>query len=563
MIIHHPHPFWSQALPHRGRPQTSPSHDPAHVDETLQAWMTQVCPECEATLHQRPSWLDPMSERCEALMRAAVTWWSGPREVHPSPEALGGLVAIATEKSWGRGVEGSNTLTLRNGIVPWLFAHFSPALIIEALATVTGISAVNKQGPEGTFVVLVRGHEACSTDADERLWHETRRGLSVATDVAWQDALQAAERAFTEATPPLKCFIALAFPEHRLFAEQALVAIDTPQLKGWFAQLERYPRSDEPRRHHLRALLTVCPEARWARWLVGAFRGWSLDDVACLGLLESLGADAVPVLLYAVDRYATEHGGISGRGVLMALQVVEDADTLVHLLPLLAHRISSANDMSAKQIKEYVRLLIQRYPETARAAFSALNTPLAQQALGLVGRWPPLGDDTVSVEVLPPMPQGKKQPKPPRFVVLPALSRPRTATGAALDDPGLTHLLALARVCPEGSAELDAVCSAFTADSLADFAWSLYLQWTIHSGAASTRWMPRALVWTATVTTLDRLEGAIESWQKSSALKLLELALDVCVAVGGEAGRVQIEAIIDGSNHKKVIKLGQARLAAL
>lgn len=171
--------------------------------------------------------------------------------------------------------------------------------------------------------------------------------------------------------------------------------------------------------------------------------------------------------------------------------------------------------------------------------------------------------DVMSFDALSLYP--RKLPKMPMFFVPGGFTRPRLKSGDALPIPAAENLgMMLAFSTLEARyAGLDLVAAACNSDSLAQFAWDLFIAW-LQSGAPSKeQWAFLALAHLGTDETARRLSPLIRQWPGEAAHARAVLGLEVLAGIGSDVALMHLNGIAQKVKFKGLQERARERIAAI
>ncbi|GAB2731875.1 DUF4132 domain-containing protein [Kitasatospora kifunensis] len=176
-------------------------------------------------------------------------------------------------------------------------------------------------------------------------------------------------------------------------------------------------------------------------------------------------------------------------------------------------------------------------PEGDEAVLAAVSARYGTQAAEIVGAI--LAADPLE-STLP-----ARLPEPPAWVQPAVLPQLLLTSGAALPPEAVRHVLTVLALSKPGQPYpgLAVVRQACRADSLAEFAWSLFEQWQQAALPAKESWILHALGLLGDDETVRRLSPVLRSWPGEGAHHRAVEGLDVLAAIGTDTALLHLHSL--------------------
>lgn len=138
-----------------------------------------------------------------------------------------------------------------------------------------------------------------------------------------------------------------------------------------------------------------------------------------------------------------------------------------------------------------------------------------------------------------------RRPALPAFYQPVLWTRPQLHTGESLPDEALMHIGTMLRFPAEGGiyAGLLQVKEACTPDSLAAFAWDMFIAWQAAGAPSKENWAFTAMGLFGNDDIARRLTPLIRTWPGESQHKRAVLGLDILAAIGSDIALMQLNGI--------------------
>ncbi|MCU8649038.1 DUF4132 domain-containing protein, partial [Escherichia coli] len=107
------------------------------------------------------------------------------------------------------------------------------------------------------------------------------------------------------------------------------------------------------------------------------------------------------------------------------------------------------------------------------------------------------------------------------------------------------------------------VIEACTPQSLADFAWDLFLSWESASGSAKDNWAFTALGILGNDDTVRKLTPLIRAWPGESQHKRATVGLDILAAIGSDIALMQLNGIAQKLKFKALQDQARTKIAQI
>ncbi|GAA2415442.1 hypothetical protein GCM10010191_27080 [Actinomadura vinacea] len=225
----------------------------------------------------------------------------------------------------------------------------------------------------------------------------------------------------------------------------------------------------------------------------------------------------------------------------------------VNAAPLLAPAALGKPGKARRQAEAALRFLASRTGpgETMAAvrdvhgekAASAVESLLAADPLDIVpARLPKIGDWAMPEALPQVLLRGRER------------SLPLSARG---------HLLTMLSISKPGEeyAGLDVAREVCDPESLAAFAWSVFLRWRLGDAPAKEGWALTALELLGDDETVRRLAPVIRAWARAGGHKQAVNGLDVLTAIGTDTALIQLSGIAQGAKSKSLRSRAQEKIA--
>ncbi|EHG6150865.1 WGR and DUF4132 domain-containing protein [Escherichia fergusonii] len=139
------------------------------------------------------------------------------------------------------------------------------------------------------------------------------------------------------------------------------------------------------------------------------------------------------------------------------------------------------------------------------------------------------------------------------------------SNGKALSDSAILHLCIMLSFPREASLYpgITQVIEACTPQSLADFAWDLFLSWVSASGSAKDNWAFTTLGILGNDDTARKLTPLIRAWPGESQHKRATVGLDVLAAIGSDIALMQLNGIAQKLKFKALQDQARTKIAQI
>ncbi|MBY3717603.1 DUF4132 domain-containing protein [Escherichia coli] len=161
---------------------------------------------------------------------------------------------------------------------------------------------------------------------------------------------------------------------------------------------------------------------------------------------------------------------------------------------------------------------------------------------------------------------------PQKIAKLPAWCTPEVwhrpllrSNGKALPDSAILQLCTMLSFPREATLYpgITQVIEACTPQSLADFAWDLFLSWEIASGSAKDNWAFTALGILGNDDTARKLTPLIRAWPGESQHKRATVGLDILAAIGSDIALMQLNGIAQKLKFKALQDQARTKIAQI
>ncbi len=161
---------------------------------------------------------------------------------------------------------------------------------------------------------------------------------------------------------------------------------------------------------------------------------------------------------------------------------------------------------------------------------------------------------------------------PQKIAQLPAWCTPEVwhrpllrSNGKALPDSAILQLCTMLSFPREATLYpgITQVIEACTPQSLADFAWDLFLSWEIASGSAKDNWAFTALGILGNDDTARKLTPLIRAWPGESQHKRATVGLDILAAIGSDIALMQLNGIAQKLKFKALQDQARTKIAQI
>ena len=301
--------------------------------------------------------------------------------------------------------------------------------------------------------------------------------------------------------------------------------------------------------------------------------GWGIDwHTRISTMLTRFGDKAVPGLVKIVEA-----------DPMALLAHVKDVGT-----PALAP-VAARAYMKLKKAREPGRAWLRAHPRAALLRLVPLavgplgaNRDAAEYAVRWYSTEKPDVLDTVIAEYAAAEPQvpaaiaqvltrdpyartPNKVAKPPSWVVISSLTRPKLKAGGALPDDAMMALVEmLSFVNPaDVYAGVPALREASTPDSLAAFAWDLFSAWLANGAPSKEGWALRALGWLGDDESARQLTRLVRKWPGESAHARAVTGLDVLADIGSDVALMNLNGIAEKVKFKGLQERARDKIAAI
>lgn len=159
-----------------------------------------------------------------------------------------------------------------------------------------------------------------------------------------------------------------------------------------------------------------------------------------------------------------------------------------------------------------------------------------------------------------------RMPRLPAFFKPAALHRPRLAGGAAaLPDDAMQHLGLMLAISKPGQpyAGLDAVRAACDADSLAEFAWTLFEAWSAADAPSASAWCYASLALFGNDTTAHRLGVRALQMAREGAKNHAQAAIDMLADFGSDAALMHLHNLAERCKAEVVRRRAATKVDAI
>ncbi len=139
------------------------------------------------------------------------------------------------------------------------------------------------------------------------------------------------------------------------------------------------------------------------------------------------------------------------------------------------------------------------------------------------------------------------------------------SNGKALSDSAILHLCTMLSFPREATLYpgITQVIEACTPQSLADFAWDLFLSWESASGSAKDNWAFTALGILGNDDTARKLTPLIRAWPGESQHKRATVGLDILAAIGSDIALMQLNGIAQKLKFKALQDQARVKIAQI